>query len=158
MSQASTDHISNGNLARGADPPRAGGSRRATGIRGAVAVLASAAALAAPAALPGPAVAASPGITAKLSAPTHTPKVGGEKISITVTKGKLKLSGSVKYQFYFPGLGLVSTQPGHKFTNGLYRDTLLWPASAVGKKLTVKIIITTPYGTTSIDYWFEVRA
>ena len=132
MSQASIDHMPNGDRARGVERPGDAGrsrTRLVRGTRGALAGLAAAAAVGAPAVLAAPAVASSPGITAKLSAPTHTPKVGGEKISITVTKGKLKLSGSVKYAFYFSGQ-LVSTQPGKSFTNGIYHDTLLWPDDA----------------------------
>jgi hypothetical protein len=94
--------------------------------------------------------------TAKLSAPTHTPKVGNEKITILVTKGSQKLSGSVNYEFLFEGQ-VVSKQPGHSFSGGVFHDTLKWPAEAVGHKLTLAILVKTKYGTVTLDWWIQVE-
>jgi hypothetical protein len=113
--------------------------------------------LVAVAALAVPAGASAASFTAKLSEPSHTPSVGGQKISVTVTKGKTKLSGSVNYKFLFDGQ-TVSTQKGHSFKNGLFTDTLLWPKEAIGHKITLDVVVTTKYGTENLDWWIQVKA
>ncbi|MHB8690521.1 MAG: hypothetical protein ACYDHH_04690 [Solirubrobacteraceae bacterium] len=105
-------------------------------------------------ALPGAALAG--GFTAQLSAPTHTPKVGSEPITVTATRGKQKLSGTVNYHFLFNGQ-VVSSQPGHSFSNGVFHDKLLWPNAAIGHRITLQVIVQTKYGTDYIDYWIQVR-
>lgn len=84
--------------------------------------------------------------------PNHTPTANvGWKITLDVTKGKTKLSGSGKYEFEFSGT-VVSRQPGKKFTGGLYKDTLKFPSTAVGEPLTLVVLITTKYGTQSVSW------
>ena len=102
-----------------------------------------------------PALAAS--FTAKISLPTHTPTVGDEKITVTATRGSQKLSGSVRYQFLFEGQ-LVSKQPGGTFKNGVYHDKLIWPAEAVGHKITLQVVVKTKYGTDDLDWWIQVQS
>lgn len=118
--------------------------------RGATAVVLLAGALA----LPGSAAAA--GFTATLSAPTHTPAVGKEQITVTATRGTQKLSGSVNYEFLYSGQ-VVSHQAGHSFTGGVFHDTLIWPLDSVGYPLTLRVIVQTRYGTDDIDYWIKVK-
>jgi hypothetical protein len=107
-------------------------------------------------ALPAPAGATS--ISAHLSAPNHSP-IAGKKwyITVTISRGGKKLSGSVKYQFLYNGLK-VSTQPGHSFTGGVYHDWLLFPKDAVGQPLTLRVVVTTKYGTTDLDWAVKARA
>lgn len=107
-------------------------------------------------ALSAPALAAP--FTARLSAPNHTP-IATKKwpITITVTRGHTKLSGSVKYQFLFQGQ-LESTQPGKSFKGGVYHDSLTFPKEAVGFPLTLRIVVKTSYGTVDIDWSVKVRA
>jgi hypothetical protein len=112
------------------------------------------AALFATLALPGIALAG--GFTAQLSAPTHTPKVGAERITVTATRGNQKLSGNVSYHFLFGGQ-VVSRQPGRSFSNGVCHDKLLWPKAAIGHRITLQVIVQTKYGTDYIDYWIQVR-
>ena len=101
--------------------------------------------------IPASASAAAP-FKAKLHAPNHSPVIGKLwPITITVTRGNVKLSGSVRYQFLFNGQ-LESTQPGKSFKNGLYKDGLMFPAQSLGIPLTLKIIIKTKYGTVSIPW------
>ena len=90
--------------------------------------------------------------TVKAHFPNHTP-IANQKwwITLDVTKGKTKLSGSVHYQFLFSG-SVVSTQPGHKFKNGVYKDGLKFTSPAVGQQLTLAVIVTTKYGTKTIDW------
>jgi hypothetical protein len=130
---------------------RLGGGRSRAGTGRVSALLLIALALAVPS------VAAASGFTAKLYAPTHTPKVGNERITVTVTRGTQKLSGSVNYHFLFDGQ-VVKEEPGHSFKGGVYHDTLQWPKDAVGHRITLQVVINTRYGTDYIDYWIQVRS
>jgi hypothetical protein len=107
-------------------------------------------------ALPAPAAASS--ISAHLSAPNHSP-IAGKKwyITVTISRGGRKLSGSVKYQFLVDGT-VVGTQPGHSFKGGVYRDWLLFPKDAVGHPLTLRVVVKTNYGTVNLDWAVETRA
>jgi hypothetical protein len=97
------------------------------------------------------------GFTARLYAPTHTPKVGRMSIEVTATRGSQRLSGSVKYRFLYSGQ-LVSTQPGHSFSNGVFRDALIWPKRSVGYTITLQVVVKTSYGTDYLDWWIKVRS
>jgi hypothetical protein len=83
----------------------------------------------------------------------HTPTINKEwPITIYVTRGSTKLSGSVKYEFLFQGQ-VVSHQPGKKFTNGVYKDELDFPSDSLGQPLTLRILVTVPkYGTEHLDW------
>jgi len=106
-------------------------------------------------ALAPPASAAS--FTAHLHAHDHAPKVNQPwPITVTATRGKTKLSGSVKYQFLFQGQ-VVSRQPGGKFRHGVYRDKLTFPGESVGYKLTLRVLVTTKYGTEHLDWSVKVH-
>ena len=107
-------------------------------------------------ALPAPAAASS--ISAHLSAPNHAP-IAGKKwyITVTISHGGQKLTGSVKYQFLFDGT-VVSTQPGHSFKGDVYRDWLLFPKDAVGHPLTLRIVVKTNHGTVDLDWAVTTRA
>jgi hypothetical protein len=99
-----------------------------------------------------PASASAAPFKAVLHAPNHTPKANTKwKITVDVTRGATKLSGSVRYEFLFSG-AVVSRQPGHSFTNGVYTDGLVFPTSAVGMKLTLKTIVKTKYGTVALPW------
>lgn len=84
--------------------------------------------------------------------PNHTPIANKPwKITLDVSKGKTKLSGSVKYDFEF-GSTVVSHQPGHAFKKGVYKDSLKFTSPAVGQPLTLVVLVTTKYGTKAIDW------
>jgi hypothetical protein len=104
------------------------------------------------AALAFPAAALAGTFTVSAHFPNHTP-VANKKwpIVLDVSKGKSKLSGSVKYEFEL-GPMVVSHQPGHKFTGGVYKDNLTFPSDAVGQGLTLVVLVTTKDGTKSIDW------
>jgi hypothetical protein len=99
-----------------------------------------------------PALASAASFSAVLHAPNHSP-VENQKwwITVDVTHGSTKLSGDVNYEFLFSGT-VVSHQPGHKFTKGLYKDDLIFPAEAVGKPLTLRIVVKTKYGTKYLNW------
>jgi hypothetical protein len=123
-------------------------SRRPDHLRSRAAV----AAVAGVAALAFPASALAATFTVSAHFPNHTP-IANKKwpISLEVTKGKTKLSGSVKYEFEFGG-AVVSKQPGHKFTGGVYKDNLKFLPAGVGQPLTLVVLVTTKYGTKRIDW------
>ena len=102
-------------------------------------------------ALPATALAAGFKITPHI--PNHTPTINKKwPVRLTVTRGSTKLSGSVRYEFLFAG-SVVSKQRGHKFTNGVYRDTMIFPARSLGQPLTLRILVSVPkYGTEHIDW------
>ena len=80
---------------------------------------------------------------AKVHFPNHNPIVNKPwVITWTASKGRHKLSGSTKYQFFIgknTHTGPVSTQKGVKFRNGRGRDTLKFPGAAVGHQLTLRV-------------------
>ncbi|MGC9221050.1 MAG: hypothetical protein ACP5H2_06820 [Solirubrobacteraceae bacterium] len=117
-----------------------------SGRRLAAAAAVSAAALAFPMA----AMAASFKLTPHIR--NHTPIINRKwPLEIDVTKGRDKLSGTVKYQFLFSG-SVVSTQKGHRFKNGVYKDTMKFPPDSLGEPLTLRILVTTRYGTEHVDW------
>lgn len=102
--------------------------------------------------LPAAAQAASFKITPHIA--NHTPIVNKKwPVELTVTAGKKRLSGSVKYEFLFDG-SVVSHQPGHKFRRGIYRDTMVFPSQSLGEPLTLRILVTVPayHRTEHIDW------
>jgi opacity protein-like surface antigen len=108
-------------------------------------------------ALPASAVAAAAPFTARLQAPNHSPTAGKKwYITVTVTHGKTKLSGSVSYQFLYNGSD-VGNQKGHSFKGGVYHDWLLFPALAVGHPLTLRVVVKTSYGTVYLPWAVQVK-
>ena len=108
--------------------------------------------IAAALALPASAAAASFRITPHIA--NHTPIVNKKwPIELTVTAGRKRLSGSVRYEFLFDG-SVVSHQPGHRFTDGIYRDTMVFPSRSLGEPLTLRILVTVPayHRTEHIDW------
>jgi hypothetical protein len=101
-------------------------------------------------AMPSAALAASFKLTPHIT--NHTPTINKNwPVIVDVTRGKVKLSGSVKYQFLFGG-AVVSTQKGHTFKNGVYRDNMIFPSSSLGEPLTLRIVVKTKYGTEHLDW------
>jgi len=109
-------------------------------------------------ALAAPAAASAAAFSAKLTAPNHTPTANKKwPITVTVTRGQTKLSGSVRYQFLFQGQ-VEASRPGHAFSRGVYHDTLLFPGEAIGHVLSLHVIVTTKYGTVALPWWIKTRA
>ena len=105
-----------------------------------------------------PSTASAAAFTTHLTAPNHTPTANKAwPIKITVTRGRSKLSGSVRYEFLYNG-SVVSHQPGYSFKGGVYHDKLMFPSEAVGYPLTLRIIVTTKDGTVDINWAVKVRA
>jgi hypothetical protein len=128
-------------------------------------LLALSIAVAAGGALTAPAVAACPW-TAKLSAPTHSPKVG-KPWKIRVTTSLANVRSSAYYAFLFKGKQ-VSRQEinpdtfatGHAlyhFRGGFRDPTIVWPKRALGIPLTFRVVIKNRCGTKNLDYDVKVR-
>jgi len=102
-------------------------------------------------ALPGTALAAGFKIRAHIA--NHTPTINRKwPVRLTITRGRTRLSGTVRYEFLFQG-SVVSHQAGHKFTHGNYTDTMIFPGQSLGEPLTLRILVTVPkYGTEHLDW------
>jgi hypothetical protein len=122
--------------------------------------LSPAVALAAVAALAFPAAALSAGFAIVVHIGNHTPIAGRRwPIELTITRGRRRLEGAVRYQFMFAGV-IVRTQPKHgafRFKRGVYRDQLVFPRQSIGQPLTLRFLVTTRYGTEHADWKLEVR-
>jgi hypothetical protein len=105
-----------------------------------------------------PAAALAGGFTAHLYTPnqTHQPRVGIWHIKVTATRGGQKLSGDVNYRFLYQGT-VVAHRAGHRFSHGVFYDTLLWPANAVGHTIYLQVVVSTRYGTDYLNWWIKVR-
>ncbi|HWE58597.1 MAG TPA: hypothetical protein VG228_02790 [Solirubrobacteraceae bacterium] len=118
------------------------------------------AALAVIGALALPATALATGFTIRVHIANHTPIAGRRwPIELTITRGRQRLSGNVRYQFMFAGV-VVRTQPARgafKFTRGVYRDQLVFPKQSIGEPLTLRFLVRTRYGTEHADWRLETR-
>jgi hypothetical protein len=101
--------------------------------------------------------------TARLTAPTHTPKARKPwRVKIVARSGGRRLRGTVQYHFVYQGQ-VVSTQGCHPNKpdpcsfNGVYRDLIRWPVRSVGIRLTFQATVRTKLGTKNLNYWVKVR-
>jgi hypothetical protein len=116
------------------------------------------AALASVAVLCGPAVAGASATSFSTTehVPTTTPTLGQTwVVNGTVTKGKTKLNGKVRYLMIVLG-STQHTDPWKPFSNGHYKEVLQFPktgvaALAVGLKMTFSLQIKTKYGTKTLN-------
>lgn len=103
-----------------------------------------------------PATALASSFSAHLTIGTHQPRVGNQRITVTATRGRTKLAGTVHYRFLYNG-SVVSTKPGGSFRHGVYHDTLAWPKAAVGHTITLQVVVHTRYGTKYLNWWIKVK-
>ena len=103
-----------------------------------------------------PSTASAAAFSAKVHFPNHNPIAGKTwVITWTATKGRTKLSGSDSYEFFIGNTTAgspVRTEPGVSFRNGTGRDTLKFPAEAVGHQLTLVVVIKTSAGTVKVPW------
>jgi hypothetical protein len=102
---------------------------------------------------------------ARMTVATHTPRVN-QKVPVRIvvrTRSGRGLSGTVQYHFLYGGQ-VVGTRSCHDtgsvpchFKNGTYRDTLKFPARAVGIRVTFQAVVKTKLGTQKRNYWIKVR-
>lgn len=96
-------------------------------------------------------------LVARLHAPTHHPKANRAwPIRITAaTPAGAPVRAEVRYQYLFNGK-VVARRSHYRF-RGTFRDTITWPPTAVGYRLTFRAVVTSAIGARNLDYWVEVR-
>jgi hypothetical protein len=105
-----------------------------------------------------PATALAAAFSVKATFPKSNPVAGKSwPISLKVTKGKKKLSGSVKYNFVIPGI-TTESRPGHSFKGGVYHDKLKFPKQAIGIKIDLYVIVKTGDGTVKVEHTVTTRS
>jgi len=92
------------------------------------------------------AAAAGPAIALRVATASPEPTAG--KLWPIVVTATPKVNGVVSYRFLFNG-SQVSHQPGGAMRDGVYRDTLLFPARAEGVPLTLEVVLKTSDGRTA---------
>jgi len=98
-------------------------------------------------------------IHASLVAENHHPRVNTPwRYSVIVTDAHgNKLSGTETTQYTFNGVVVGTEQPQDvKFTNGVYRDTIRFPAAAGGHPLGVQVVIHVGAGSVTVHWPIEV--
>jgi len=104
-----------------------------------------------------PAGAFAGGFTATLTAPNHHPVANTKwHITVTATRVRQKLSGTVSYRYLSNGT-VVGHGTGGSFRHGVYRDAIIWPGEAIGHPLTFQVVVSTRYGTDYINWFVQVR-
>jgi hypothetical protein len=73
-------------------------------------------------------------------------------ITIYAWKGHRELSGSTRYQFLLNGVPVTKTRKGITFHGGVGHDHLTFPGAAVGHTLTLRVLVTTSYGTLGFNH------
>ncbi len=99
-------------------------------------------------------------IHATLLGENHNPVVNRRwHYTVTVTDAQgHKLSGTETTQYTFNGAVVGTEKPSNvAFTDGVYRDTIEFPAAAVGYPLDVQTVIHTSHGSVTLDWPVEVK-
>jgi len=98
-----------------------------------------------------------PAIRATLTAPTHTPKVNApwhDVVRVTNGAGH-PMPAVVHLQAMFQGVA-VGQIGLHKVSNGVWSETINWPAASVGQALVFQALATALGTTLTIDYPLQV--
>ncbi|HEX8752508.1 MAG TPA: hypothetical protein VF731_03750 [Solirubrobacterales bacterium] len=100
---------------------------------------------------------AAPKAKVTLTAATHRPRAGAPWPIVIRAFGPdgRPLSAEVRYQYLFAGQ-VVAHRSHYRF-RGVFHDTFRWPARSLGIPLTFRAVVTTPLGTTNLDYAVRVR-
>jgi hypothetical protein len=95
-----------------------------------------------------------------VSGDNHAPKVNQHWrywVKVTDASGR-PLSGTVDIEFVFGGQVVGrDTPPTHPVTDGRWRDTIEFPATAVGIPLTFRAVVHTQLGSITLDWPVMVR-
>lgn len=76
-------------------------------------------------------------------------------VTLQAWKGARKLHAKDRYEFLL-GSSVVAHRPGVSFF-GTGHDTLTFPGAAVGHELTLRVLITTKYGTRGFNHTVSTR-
>jgi len=98
-------------------------------------------------------------IEARFTGESHSPKAN-KSWSYTVSARDAHghpLSGSVQTEFTFAGQVVGrETPPVHQLTNGVLRDVVTFPSTAIGQPLAVQVVIHTGAGTKTLTWPVQV--
>ena len=104
-----------------------------------------------------PSSALASGFTAHVRFPNHYPIAGKPwRITITATRGRQKLNGTIKYVFITP-VGPMTRKSSVRIKHGVAHDSLKFPGEAVGHKLGLNVVIKTKYGRDTVKWWVKPR-
>ena len=100
-----------------------------------------------------------PGLNATLTGANHDP-VAGRRWAYIVTAADAQghpLNGTVETEFAFAGqvVGRESP-PTHKLKHGRLRDSVTFPAAAVGKPIELQVVVRTSLGSKTLDWSVNV--
>lgn len=99
-------------------------------------------------------------VRVRLTGQNHTPIVGKKwkySVSVVDTSGH-KLSGRETTTYAYGGSVVGTERPTKvKFRNGVYHDTLIFPATATGVPLTLTVTVTTKYGSATATWRITVK-
>lgn len=99
-------------------------------------------------------------IEVSIAGENHEPTVNRPwRYTVTVTDAQgHRLSGTETTQYTFNGVVVGTEKPQNvTFANGVYHDTIEFPAAAVGYPLDVQAVIHTSLGTATVDWAVKVR-
>lgn len=102
---------------------------------------------------------AAEGIQVTIVGESHHPSVGKRwAYTVTVTNGRgEKLSGTETTHYLFSGAVVGTEKPANvPFSDGRYRDTIVFPADAVGHPLEVEAVVDTGQGSGTARWSIEV--
>ncbi|HXA54899.1 MAG TPA: hypothetical protein VNV37_08505 [Solirubrobacteraceae bacterium] len=78
-------------------------------------------------------------------------------VTVTDASGN-RLSGTETTQYTFHDLVVGTEHPENvRFTGGIYRDTVEFPAAAIGHPLAVQAVVHTRVGAATVDWPVEVH-
>ena len=97
------------------------------------------------------------GFSLHVKFPNHYPVVNKPwRITITATKGRKKLNGTIKYVFVTP-IGDQTRKATVKVRHGVAHDSLKFPGDAATHRLPMKVVVKTNYGTDTVNWWVQPR-
>ncbi len=100
---------------------------------------------------------AASGFRATLSVPGHHPKAGRVwPVTVTATYNGRAITARVRYEYLYGGQ-VVSRQSNYRFHGRFTDHGFIWPARAVGYRLTFRAVVSSSRGTRKLDYWVQVR-
>lgn len=93
-------------------------------------------------------------IQAAIIGENHNPVVNQPwRYTVTVTDAQgHKLSGTETTQYTFNGAVVGQEKPPNVMFTGVYRDTIEFPAAAVGYPLDVQAVVHTSLGSATVDW------
>ena len=100
---------------------------------------------------------AASGFRATLSVPGHHPKAGRVwPVTVTASYNGRPVTAHVRYEYLYGGQ-VVSHQSNYRFHGRFTDHGFIWPARAVGYRLTFRAVVSSSHGTRNLDYWVRVR-